>query len=341
MLDFLQMFFTDGMITLTVACIAGFIAIYQIRLNIILSARIKWAEDMKNYVSDYIERVYVSEGYYKLVMNDDNTPDSFYDKYVHEVFSSISYKHRILFLLTDGNPLHDSIKITLASLDNLMDRERGKEYEDEMDFYINSNLSSLRDNCKTAILNELAKSTDSILKRYWFRVNSILKFSKVWINWLYNFLLNRKNILDVRRDSIFRTVFLEARFNRKSYDIKMFVNSVFTDLAFLKLNTEQNIIIKRQFNEAYLAAIGLFNTEKSICNRDYNAVPLMQILLKSESELRRILTTNQRKQYEKFMFIEQFKKTKYKSLSIIPCFFSNDILKMYAKIGLITIDVEK
>ena len=123
-------YFAKTLITILLALFAGGLALFQMKANIISSARIKWIEDLRDNLSKLYPVVLTVPHLYKLhdeymKLGDKAIALKHYDEYLKLMteFNSLSNKIRMLLNSKESN--HEKIEKTLEKIDNLFDPERG------------------------------------------------------------------------------------------------------------------------------------------------------------------------------------------------------------------------
>jgi hypothetical protein len=111
-----------NLITIVLALIAGFIALYQMKSNIISSARIRWIEQLRESLSNlYPNALNVFNAYEMHIIYQDRADavqsNLFYGKYLQHLSDYNSLSAKIKMQLNSNEPEHKSIEDILDEVD--------------------------------------------------------------------------------------------------------------------------------------------------------------------------------------------------------------------------------
>lgn len=119
-------------IPILLALFAGFVALTQVKSNIISSSRVKWVEDLRNILSLYCSEL---ENCSKLKLdlndevknwndeNDQYIKEKFYDPYARSANEVLQLQSKIFLYLNPDNPAHKEI-LELLRLNSVLVHEK-------------------------------------------------------------------------------------------------------------------------------------------------------------------------------------------------------------------------
>lgn len=158
--------------TTFLALLAGLIALYQVKANVISSARIKWIEDFKNNVAEYIastnEALFAFELHHR---SEDKNETQFYDKCYSAMNKAHIIENKIRLNLNMTEKLHISIDSDLDKIKKLIENKGGKLTKQDED-QINLLFLSLAENTSRSLKIEWEKSKKMFYSRWWEKLNN-------------------------------------------------------------------------------------------------------------------------------------------------------------------------
>lgn len=111
------------------ALIGGLIALYQVKANVISSARIKWIEDFKSNVAQY-SSITNSSIFHFREFDDPQNGDSrrqYHQQYMDDVQKAMSIKGKIFMNLNRNEPNYEKIYQIVNDIENLTSHVNLKE----------------------------------------------------------------------------------------------------------------------------------------------------------------------------------------------------------------------
>jgi hypothetical protein len=151
------------------ALLAGLIALYQVKANVISSARIKWIEEFKTNVSEFISSTNESLFAYDLHIKGEKDEKEYYNKAYIALNKSHVLENKIRLNLNLAEPLHVSIEKHLDQIKEIMNNDELKVAEKENlvaeEFHYLANFTS------KMIKLEWEKSKKMFYSRWWNKLN--------------------------------------------------------------------------------------------------------------------------------------------------------------------------
>jgi hypothetical protein len=108
--------------------IAGILALYQIKSNIVASARIRWNEELKKTLSDYYSDSLNASAYCNDFVKDKNNVEK-EDKYMTALSKYNALSNHVRMQLNSGESEHNRIEIIMDKIDRLLDDDSIKEID--------------------------------------------------------------------------------------------------------------------------------------------------------------------------------------------------------------------
>jgi hypothetical protein len=108
-------------ITIVIALLAGMIALFQVKSNVISSARIKWMDELRMNLSEFYDAAMdTSLNYTNAFQTKGNAQDDYYEKYSqnHSKFNILSNK--IKMLLDSDQDKHQQVEILIEEIDTML-----------------------------------------------------------------------------------------------------------------------------------------------------------------------------------------------------------------------------
>jgi|GEM_PF-1620934 len=113
-------------ITILLALIAGLLALYQVKSNIIATARIKRIDDLRTTLSELYDAANDTLLYYVNKEEHEDDPencDKYYDKYAHNMSRFNILSNKVKMSLDSSKPNHLKLENLISEVDNLLDFE--------------------------------------------------------------------------------------------------------------------------------------------------------------------------------------------------------------------------
>lgn len=161
---------TTNILTIGLALVAAFIALYQVKLNIISSARIRWIENLKENISEYcviIEQIRIHKHYtvYHLSKTSDSDikekiSEESYKEYTLKSAQLDILKNKILLNLNSDESLHKNIEAILNRLANIT---HSTNVSDEYDSEVGN------------LIDRLIEESKEVFKTEWKKTKRIFK----------------------------------------------------------------------------------------------------------------------------------------------------------------------
>ena len=148
-------------ITIVLALIAGMIALYQVKSNVISTARIKWMENLRISLSELCDcaaKTYVNNSNFKKGEKGDKYND--YDKYL-ESYSKFNIQwSKVKLLLDSNNTYHSKIESLLDKVSSMLNV---------------TNIDTTKQRDLTDVLSELIKLSKLVFREEWKRSKKVFK----------------------------------------------------------------------------------------------------------------------------------------------------------------------
>lgn len=150
--DFLKI-----ILAIAVALIAGLIALYQMKSNVISSSRIKWNEDLRDSLSKFYSAVLDSHCAYQNFMNakNENKNDEMnqhYTEYSNYVSLYNSLTNKVMMLLNSDDAEHQKIETIISKIDLMLQ---------------SSNIDNINQASLEVELKKIVTSSKIIFKKEW------------------------------------------------------------------------------------------------------------------------------------------------------------------------------
>jgi len=153
------------------ALLAGLIALYQVKANVISSARIKWIEEFKTNVCEYIGTL--NEAMFAISIYSKGSPNEmeYYNKYFVAINRSHVHENKIRLNLNLKEDAYKLIDIDLDEIkDILLDKGIGKlDENDEQQILLK--FHSLAEHTNSVLKSEWDKSKKMFYSRWWEKLN--------------------------------------------------------------------------------------------------------------------------------------------------------------------------
>lgn len=150
----------DG-ITIVIALLAGMIALYQVKSNVISTARIKWMDDLRNNLSEVCDSAMDTS--LNFSNHIDNEKENLYDDYEKYLLSYSKFtiaSSKTILLLDSENNIHSQIETLIEDIDVMLDDENIEE--------------TTQDELSTK-LDEIIKLSKQVFKKEWKRSKKVFK----------------------------------------------------------------------------------------------------------------------------------------------------------------------
>ena len=124
--------------TVFLALMGGFVALCQVKANVISSARIKWIEEFKIDIAEYSATTHsVIFNYNEYIDAEDKDRRKFYhQKYMEDVNQSVSLKSKIIMNLNRKEPYYEKIYQIITRIEALTEYVNLKDIADEKNYHI-------------------------------------------------------------------------------------------------------------------------------------------------------------------------------------------------------------
>tara|TARA_B100000949_G_C13986060_1_gene327191 strand:+ start:133 stop:609 length:477 start_codon:yes stop_codon:yes gene_type:complete len=156
------MTFNESIITILIAFIAGIVALYQVKSNVISSARIKWIEDLRLALCEYYDSALRStlyledgEGFKKLGFSDETTFTRLEEHHSRYHLNS----NKIRMLLNPNEKQHAD----LIEIMDIIDQ-----------FYLQENVQQISQEKVEEKLKDIVEISRNIMKTEWDKSKKIL-----------------------------------------------------------------------------------------------------------------------------------------------------------------------
>lgn len=152
------------------ALLAGLIALYQVKANVISSARIKWIEEFKTNVSEFIafsnECLFAYDLHAK--KGEDNETE-YFNKYYEATVKAHIFENKIRINLNLNEVLHNAIDEDLDRIKEIMMHEtKGLKEKEEL---VSQEFNRLATHTSQMIKLEWEKSKKMFYSRWWEKLN--------------------------------------------------------------------------------------------------------------------------------------------------------------------------
>lgn len=149
-------------ITVIIALIAGLVALYQVKSNVVSTARIKWIEDLRESISELYEAALSSSLYYEQHTMHEANPGSekYYDRYVvsHSKFFILSNKIKMQINIEEQE--HSDLYNSITEVSELLGKLSTKKIDQHM---------------VQKHLDAIVKTSQIIFKKEWNRSKKLFK----------------------------------------------------------------------------------------------------------------------------------------------------------------------
>lgn len=156
---------SSGGITVLLALLAAFVALHQVKSNVISSSRIKWIEEFKNNISQHNNATSQSiffYGMYRKYRGDGEKPtaeaDKYYNEYIKFHYLANIYEANLFINLNPEEIMYKNIQTTLSAIRKTIDdMDKDSDY-DEVYKEVSMKLHTLRIQSQKALKVEWKKS---------------------------------------------------------------------------------------------------------------------------------------------------------------------------------------
>ncbi|WP_437396648.1 hypothetical protein [Flagellimonas lutimaris] len=153
--------FIQSIITIIIALIAGLVALYQVKSNVVSSARIKWIEDLRSALCDYYDSALRStlylesgDGFKKLGFSDETA----YTRYEEQHSKYHLNSNKIRMLLNPNEKSHANLIKIMDAIDK---------------FYLIENVQDINQEKVEAKLKDIVEISREIMKTEWDKSKKI------------------------------------------------------------------------------------------------------------------------------------------------------------------------
>jgi len=154
------------------ALLAGLIALYQVKANVISSARIKWIEEFKTNISEYIasfnEAVFAAQIHLR---SPDKDEMEYYNKYFNAINKNHILENKIRLNLNLKEKIYQDIDKDLNDIKDILDTQGISNIKDEVEEQVLLKFNSLAENTSKALKFEWDKSKKMFYSRWWNEMN--------------------------------------------------------------------------------------------------------------------------------------------------------------------------
>ena len=139
-----------NIVTIILALIAGSFAIYQMKVNIISSARIRWIEELRETLSKFypviLDTILAWENRKLFIKTNDPKHNEYYAAYSLNITRYNSLSNKIKMLLNSNEPDHKAIENIIDKIDEQFDQDNinnasQKDIEMELKIIVNHSKS--------------------------------------------------------------------------------------------------------------------------------------------------------------------------------------------------------
>lgn len=150
--------------TVFLALMGGVIALYQVKANVISSARIKWIEEFKKDVSEYTATTHaVIFSYIEYIdAEDTDRKKAYHKKYMEEVTKSVAIRNRILMNLNRKEQYYERIYQIINKIEELTEYKNLEFIADEKNY-----------NIIEKEFNNLSTVTNQVMKQEWEKAKKL------------------------------------------------------------------------------------------------------------------------------------------------------------------------
>lgn len=157
--------------TTFLALLAGLIALYQVKANVISNARIKWIDEFKTNVSEFISSTNESLYAYDLHLKVDKAEKEYFIMAYIATNKSHVFENKIRLNLNLQEPLHVSIGTQLDNVKKIMNNQKLKVEEKED--LVAQEFHHLASFTSKMIKLEWEKSKKMFYSRWWNKLNEV------------------------------------------------------------------------------------------------------------------------------------------------------------------------
>lgn len=156
------------LLPLLVVIIGGIIALYQVNLNIVTSARVKKIEELRTLLTDFSSAVYnlnTTIKNHRLIVKKDPDIDkiALYDKYYLKASETTRASNLFALYLDDRNEIHQDIIEDIDKLGNMLD----------LNNYQESNYNQVEE-----IVNRITENSATYINNEWDLIRNRFNFFK-------------------------------------------------------------------------------------------------------------------------------------------------------------------
>lgn len=154
--------------TLFLALLAGSIALYQVKANVISTARIKWIEEFKNNIAEYLvavnETIFSFKQYFE-APETDPLSSQYFEKYFVADHKAQAYRIKIKLNLNTKEELYTKISDQMFTIETLKG-ELINSYDEEKYSILSASYTEMADLTYDALKIEWKKSKDMFYSRW-------------------------------------------------------------------------------------------------------------------------------------------------------------------------------
>jgi hypothetical protein len=124
----------ENTITIIIALIAGIIALYQVKSNIVSSSRINWIESLRLSISEYYDAVLSTALYIEnhLKSLEKSEKDILYDKYVQSHSRYFINSNKIRMYLNPKETDHKNLEEIMDKIDICFEKENVRQIDQDI-----------------------------------------------------------------------------------------------------------------------------------------------------------------------------------------------------------------
>lgn len=150
--EFLKFF-----IPIVIAAVAGIVALYQVRSNVLVSYRIRWIENFKLNLSEYISETHLALSCLSVYSSNKEKYSNYYDKFFDAINKSSMYRNRIFLELDNSIIIHSQITAKMVEINQLLDKY-AEEQKEEIKLQVSGTQNQLEKLISELLKSELEKS---------------------------------------------------------------------------------------------------------------------------------------------------------------------------------------
>ena len=124
--------------TIFLALLGGIIALYQVKANVISTARIKWIEEFKTDIAEFSATIHSGIFTYNeyIAAEDKVRRKQYHQKYMEDVNQSVAIRNKIIMNLDRTEPLYEKVYQIMEKIESLTEYENLEYIGNDKNYHI-------------------------------------------------------------------------------------------------------------------------------------------------------------------------------------------------------------